>query len=153
VNHGLGVSSVLPGGANTYNVYRTGTSAFSGNVSLWVPMGIIIDQIDDSSGNWAPGSGTTGNTLYVEADPSAAGATGVSGAVFASPDGSDLVGPKIGEFTGENFEAALVDGKAVLKVAVSAFGGTGLLLADTPVVLLRNSTYTTGFVPATVINE
>lgn len=153
VTHGLGVGSVLPGGSNTYSVYRTGTGAFTSSVTTWIPMGIIIDQIDDSSGNWAPGSGTTGNTLRVEADPSAAGATGVAGSVFAAPDGSDMVGPKIGEFTGESFEAALVDGKAVLKVLVSAFGGTGLLLADTPVVLLRNADYTTGFVSATVINE
>lgn len=145
----------FPGGDSVNAASRSGGSGtFQTYAAGQFTMGVAISAIDDGAGaGWIPGVGASGNTLKVLFDPSALGATTISGSVFAAPSGSDMTGPKIGEFTGEVVEAALEDGKAVLKVPVSAFGGTGLLLTDNPVVLLRNAEYTTGYVNATVINE
>jgi hypothetical protein len=84
---------------------------------------------------------------------SAASASGVSGIVFQYPTGGNVTGTEIGEFTGKTFEASLESGQAVLKVPVADFGGTSLTTSDTPVVLVRNSTNTTGVVTAQVIEE
>lgn len=91
--------------------------------------------------------------LKVLVDSAAVAATNISGVVFAAPSGSDITGAKIGEFTGESVEAALESGQAVLKVLVTDFGGESLTTSDTPVVLFRNTDYTTGLIQATVINE
>lgn len=80
--------------------------------------------------------------------------SGVAGVVFEAPDGSDITGAKIGEFTGKSFEASLEGGLAVLKVPVSEFGGAGLTTSDTPVVFLRNATDgLSDIIFATVIQE
>lgn len=78
--------------------------------------------------------------LKVLCHSSAASATGVKGAVFAVPTGTDLTGAKIGEFTGASFEASLEGGQAVLKVAASGFGGGSLTTSDTPVVVFEGTT-------------
>ena len=98
---------------------------------------------------------TTTNTvkkLKLKIDASAAGATGISGVVWAAQAGA-IAGAEIGEFTGQTFEAALEGGQAVLKVPVSAFGGGSLTTSDTPVALVRNATNTSGIVSCTVIEE
>lgn len=80
--------------------------------------------------------------------------SGVAGAVFEAPDGSDITGAKIGEFTGKTFESSLEGGLAVLKVPVADFGGSGLTTSDTPVVFLRNTTDgLSDIISATVIQE
>lgn len=98
---------------------------------------------------------TTTNTirkLKLKVDASAAGATGISGVVWAAQSGA-IAGAEIGEFTGQTFEAVLEGGQAVLKVPVSAFGGGSLTVSDTPVALVRNATNTSGIVSCTVIEE
>lgn len=98
---------------------------------------------------------TTTNTvrkLKLKIDASAAGATGISGVVWAAQVGA-ISGAEIGEFTGQTFEVALEGGQAVLKVPVSAFGGGSLTVSDTPVALVRNATNTSGIVSCTVIEE
>lgn len=91
--------------------------------------------------------------LKLLAHSSAASASSIAGVVFNAPSGSDITGTRIGEFTGAAFEASLESGQAVLKVAVSEFGGEALTTSDTPVALVRNATYTTGAVTASVIEE
>ena len=89
--------------------------------------------------------------LRVATSASAAGATGVAGVVFAEPTGGAITGAEIGEFTGAAFEESLESGRAVLYVPVGDFGGGSLTTSSTPVVLVRNTTHTTGIVPATVV--
>lgn len=93
--------------------------------------------------------------LKVLVHESAADAAGISGAVFEAPTEGDITGEKIGEFVDQQFEssAALEDGKAVLKVPVSEFGGDSLTTSDTPVAVVRNAQFTTGAVSCTVIEE
>jgi hypothetical protein len=148
-------SSIMPGGTGCYSVRRnSGSGAFSTlSTNKHFSIGLAVSAIADGSDSWAPGTGTTGNTLKILIDPAAQGAGSITGVVFSAPSVGNIVGPKIGEFTGEQFEAALESGQAVLKVPVSSFGGTGLLQTDQPVVLVRNSTDTTGIVPATIIQE
>lgn len=98
---------------------------------------------------------TTTNTvkkLKLKIDASAAGATNISGVVWAAQVGA-IAGAEIGEFTGQTFEVALEGGQAVLKVPVSAFGGGSLTVSDTPDALVRNATNTSGIVSCTVIEE
>lgn len=93
--------------------------------------------------------------LKVTVHPSAASATGVEGVVFASSAG--IAGAEVGEFTGKTFEATTEGSgsaeRAVLKVPVTDFGGGALNVNDEVVVLVRNGTYTTGLIPATIIEE
>lgn len=149
-----GFGAAMPGGTGCYAVKRGGgTGAFTtDSASAHFSIGVKISEFL-GSGSWVPGSGTTGNTLKVLVDPAAVAATNISGVVFAAPAGGEITGAKIGEFSGESVEADLEGGQAVLKVPVADFGGTGLLLTDTPVVLFRNTDYTTGLISATVINE
>jgi hypothetical protein len=92
--------------------------------------------------------------LKLLAHADAQGDSGVAGAVWSAPAGSNITGPtKYGEFTGATFEAALEGGKAVLKVPVADFGGSALTTSDTPVALVRNATNTTGIISCTVIEE
>jgi hypothetical protein len=150
------LTGALPGGSSVRGVSRSGGSGAFSDYTATIghfTIGVAISAIDDGTGSgWIHGTGTTGNTLKITVDPSAVAAADISGVVFASPEGTNIVGAKIGEFTGEVFEVVLEDGKAILTVPVSAFGGTGLLLTDTPVVLVRNSTHTTGMVRGTVVN-
>ncbi len=95
----------------------------------------------------------SGRKLKLLAHSSAASATGIAGAVFTAPSGSDIFGDKIGEFSGKTFESSLESGQAVLKVPVVDFGGTALTVSDTPVALVRNTTNTTGAISCTVIEE
>jgi hypothetical protein len=96
-----------------------------------------------------------GLTKYLKllAHSSAASASSIAGAVFSEPAGSDIAGDKIGEFTGGAFGSLLEGGQAVLKVAVTEFGGTALTTSDAPVALVRNTSNTTGIVSCTVIEE
>lgn len=111
-----------------------------------------------SPSDWSVGDAfTTASALTkklkVKIDKSAQGATGVTGVVWAAPPPGENAGPEIGEFSGATFESALEDDKAVLKVPVSAFGGSALTTSDTPVALVRNTDHTSGIVPCTVIEE
>jgi hypothetical protein len=77
----------------------------------------------------------------------------IAGVVFEAPSGGNITGPKIGEFTGAAFESSLEGGAAVLKVAVTEFGGAALTTSDTPVAMIKNASYQTGVVSCTVIEE
>jgi hypothetical protein len=98
-----------------------------------------------------PSAVTLVKKLKVFVQSSAASTSGVAGIVFASSAG--IAGAEIGEFTGKTFEASLESGKAVLKVPVDDFGGSSLTTSDTPVVLVRTTTNTTGIISATIIEE
>lgn len=131
----LAITGLSP--ATTYKARVASTNA--GGDSAWVETATF----------------TTTNTvkkLKLKIDASAAGATNVSGVVWAAQPGA-IAGAEIGEFTGQAFEAALEGGQAVLKVPVSAFGGGSLTVSDTPVALVRNATNTSGIVSCTVIEE
>lgn len=91
--------------------------------------------------------------IKILVDASAASETSVRGVVFTFPAGSDIVGTKIGEFSGKTFDAALFEGEAQLLVHCVDFGGGSLGYGDDPVVLVRNSTYTSGIIPATLTEE
>jgi hypothetical protein len=91
--------------------------------------------------------------LKVLVHASAASATGVNGVVFAAPTGGTLAGAEIGEFTNKAFEGTLESGQAVLRVNVLEFGGSALTTSDLPVVIVRNTTHTTGIVQASIIEE
>jgi hypothetical protein len=91
--------------------------------------------------------------LRLAVHSSAQSATGIQGVVFAAPTGGNITGTEIGEFTGQTFEGSLEGGLAILKVNVLEFGGSSLTTSDTPVVLIKNTTNTTGIIPATIIEE
>ena len=96
-------------------------------------------------------------TKYVKilADSSAASATGVEVAVYNAPSGSNYVTgtTRYGSVNAQEFEASLESGNAVLKVLASDVGCDGLAAATTVAALARNTTYTTGMVSATIIEE
>lgn len=96
---------------------------------------------------------TTGNYLKILVHSSAQSASSIEGIVFAAPTGGNITGTEIGEFTGKSFSGSLENGKAVLKVLTTAFGGGSLTTSDTPVVLVRNGSNTTGVIYATIIQE
>ncbi len=83
--------------------------------------------------------------------------TGVYGDVFAAPTDGGLAGERIGRFSAQAFEASLESGEAVIKVPVSAFGGSALTTSDTPRAEFRyddaGTLKTTGLIPCTVIEE
>ena len=103
-----------------------------------------------------PGIETIIDTNYylkVLVHSSAMAATEVEGIVWEMPV-SGIVGNKIGEFAAASFEPDLdVSNNAVFKLQVRAFGGEALSLVDTPLVLLRNTTKTTGIIFATIVEE
>jgi hypothetical protein len=114
------------------------------------------------------GSSTTSNaavvallpaagTKYVKllADSSAASATGVEVVVYSAPAGSNYITgtTRYGSVNAQEFEASLESGSAVLKVLASDVGCDGLAAATTVAALARNTTYTTGMVSATIIEE
>lgn len=120
----------------------TGTIAISNGANT-VVVGMVVKV----------GSAPTVTTLKMLVHASAASATNVQGVVFQAPTGGEMTGAKIGEFSGESFEASLESGQAVLKVICSAFGGGALTTANTPVAIVRNATNTSGVVPCTIIEE
>lgn len=125
-----------------------GSLAFNTNLYLFVTKD---GGYSNASGHVVQIAGT--RKLKVFTHSSAAGATGVDIAVYAAPTTEPIHGALIGQATGQAFEASLESGQAVLKVPVAAFGGGALTTSDTPRVLARNGTYTTGNIPATVIEE
>ncbi len=78
-------------------------------------------------------SAPTTTTLKLLAHIDALGATAVKGAVFQPGTGGNLLGAKIGDFTGEAFESVAESGQAPLLVPVTSFGGGSLTVSDTPV--------------------
>jgi hypothetical protein len=98
---------------------------------------------------------TTTKYVKVFADSSAASATGVEVVVFNAPAGSNYVTgtTRYGSVNAQEFEASLESGNAVLKVLASDVGCDGLAAATTVAALARNTTYTTGMVSATIIEE
>lgn len=99
----------------------------------------------------------TTTTKYVKllADSSAASATGIEVVVFNAPSGSNYVTgtTRYGSAASKSFEASLESGNAVLKVLASDVGCDGLAASTTVAALARNTTYTTGMVEATIIEE
>jgi hypothetical protein len=99
----------------------------------------------------------TTTTKYVKilADSPAASATGVEVVVYNAPAGSNYVTgtTRYGSVNAQEFEASLESGNAVLKVLASDVGCAGLAAATTVAALARNTTYTTGMVEATIIEE
>lgn len=89
------------------------------------------------------------------ADSSAASAIGVEVVVFSAPSGSNYVTgtTRYGSASGKSFEASLESGNAVLKVPAEDVGCDGLAVSTTVAALARNTTYTTGMVEATIIEE
>lgn len=80
-------------------------------------------------------SAPTTTTLKLLAHIDALGATAVKGSVFQPGTGGNLLGAKIGDFTGEAFESVAESGQAPLLIPVTAFGGGSLTVSDTPVVV------------------
>jgi hypothetical protein len=103
-----------------------------------------------------PASAALTKKLRVAVHPSAAGAVGVEGVVY-NTDLESIVGAEIGEFSGASFSATTEGSgsseRAVLKVPVTAFNGGSLEVNAEVLVLVRNSTNTTGLIPATIIEE
>ncbi len=161
------------------NVLTTAPSGFTEVASVWTLNTTggctSVYSLNDAVSSKTPGSWTCTNQrvstihtlairpsaaalvkkLKVAVEPAAASASGVEGVVFASSAG--VAGAEIGEFTGKTFEA-LTEGagsleRAILKVPVADFGGGSLNVNDTVAVCVRNATYTTGIIPATVIEE
>lgn len=99
----------------------------------------------------------TTTTKYVKilADSPAASATGVEVVVYSAPSGSNYITgtTRYGSVNAQEFEASLESGSAVLKVLASDVGCDGLAAATTVAALARNTTYTTGMVSATIIEE
>lgn len=99
----------------------------------------------------------TTTTKYVKllADSSAASATGIEVVVFNAPSDSNYVTgtTRYGSAASKSFEGTLESGNAVLKVLASDVGCDGLAAATTVAALARNTTYTTGVVSATIIEE
>jgi hypothetical protein len=83
----------------------------------------------------------------------AIGAT-VDGVVFAAPV-SGIVGAEIGEFTGKTIAAGTGadEGKGVLLIPVTDFGGSALAVFDQPRVYLKNTTHFSPIWPGQVIEE
>lgn len=106
-------------------------------------------------------------TKYLKAllHPSAIGATDLEGIVYAAPSDSplDVCGAEIGEFGVGSPQYTFVDGSglspatdagyAVLKIPVTAFGGDALTTSDTPLLVVRNASYTSGLISCTVVEE
>jgi hypothetical protein len=87
--------------------------------------------------------------LKILAHSNAASDTGITGHVFSADESS-----YIGKFTGAAFEASLESGDAVLKVAVTEFGGSSLTTSDTPKAFIYSSTDASiGPADCTVIEE
>lgn len=133
--------------------YSDSSSPLSGTY-----VGVFAATEDNSfyGDSWEGGDLAPATTKYLKllAHSSAASATSIAGVVFSAPTGGNITGTtRYGEFTGAAFEGTLESGQAVLKVAVADFGGSALTTSDTPVALVRNSTYTTGAVSCTVIEE
>jgi hypothetical protein len=80
-------------------------------------------------------SAPTTTTLKLLAHIDALGATAVKGSVFQPGTGGNLLGAKIGDFTGEAFESVAESGQAPLLIPVTSFGGGSLTVSDTPVVV------------------
>lgn len=99
----------------------------------------------------------TTTTKYVKilADSPAASAAGVEVVVYSAPSGSNYITgtTRYGSVNAQEFEASLESGSAVLKVLASDVGCDGLAAATTVAALARNTTYTTGMVSATIIEE
>lgn len=97
------------------------------------------------------------STKYLKllADSSAASATGVEVVVYSAPGGSNYVTgtTRYGSTNGQEFEASLESGSAVLKVLASDVDCNDLAASTTVAALARNTTYTTGMVEATIIEE
>ena len=92
-------------------------------------------------------------SLRLQVEAAAASATDIVGVVFEAPDGSDITGNKVGEFTGEAFEATLESSQAVIYVPTKVFGGEYLDTNQTPVALVKNGTYTTGIIQGTIVED
>jgi hypothetical protein len=136
--------------------------ALTSGASQWVYYKSATATSDDPSQfAWSNARAATAYTILIRPSAvqylrvylhdSAAGATGIAGAVFLAPAGADITGTKVGEFTGLSFETALENNLAVLKVPLSSFNGQFLTLADTPVVVVRNGFDTSGIVTASII--
>lgn len=102
-------------------------------------------------------NGTPATTKYVKilADSPAASATGVEVVVYSAPSGSNYITgtTRYGSVNAQEFEASLESGSAVLKVLASDVGCDGLAVSTTVAAQARNTTYTTGTVSATIIEE
>ena len=91
--------------------------------------------------------------VKILAESSAVSTTGWAGVVFNTSGGSNLVGARIGEFSGQAFEGSLEGSNAVLKVTAASIGGT-LPSVGTPVmVYAQNSTKYTPVWEGVVIDE
>lgn len=106
----------------------------------------VIDDSDPDINDGGTVEVTATLKLKVLVDASAKGATGVSGIVFEEPAPGTIAGPEIGEFTDQAFEDELEDGKAVIKIPVTEFGGDMLSTEDAVAVCLRDDTHTTGII-------
>lgn len=93
--------------------------------------------------------------VKILADSSAASATGIEVVVFSAPSGGNYVtgATRYGSANAQAFEATLESGNAVLKVPAEDVGCESLAVSTTVAALARNTTYTTGIVSATIIEE
>jgi hypothetical protein len=150
VNDGSATPQVVNGwGDTSINItgYR-GSRALNTNLYLFVKNNAGLSNANGLVVQFVPTK-----YLKVLVDSSAQSATGIKGVVYQAPSGATIAGPEIGEFNSYTFSGTLESGQAVLKVPVAAFGGTSLTTSDTPVVLVKNTTHTTGIISATIIEE
>jgi hypothetical protein len=115
---------------------------------------LIQDNFTITSYTSYDGSGLV-KYLKILTDSTAASATGVEVVAYSAPAGSNYVSgtTRYGSINDQAFEASLESGQAVLKVLASDVGCDGLAVSSTIRALAQNTTYTTGMVEATIIEE
>ena len=137
-----------------------GTEDVVATVDSWDSGGVTLNYSNIGASAFqtpylAFGIQSTTKYLKILADSSAASATGVEVVAYSAPSGSNYVTgtTRYGSTNGQAFEASLESGSAVLKVLASDVGCNSLAAATTVAALARNTTYTTGMVEATIIEE
>lgn len=161
----VGTASALP---NSSTLISNNSDVTSSLTSIWSyeiqttkasVAGSLFDFTNDANTYYSTvltlKPAATTKYLKLLADSPAASATGVEVVVFSAPSGSNYITgtTRYGSANGQEFEASLESGSAVLKVLASDVGCSGLAAATTVAALAQNTTYTTGMVEATIIEE
>lgn len=129
-------SQAIPG-LSEGTTYKARVRAFNALDSDWVE---------------SPTFTTLTRKLKAVIQSTAVGDTGIAGVVFAAPSGSDIVGARLGEFTGA--AAVADDSDAAVKVTlVSITGAEALAPGDSPRVYLQSATKNSPVLTATIVDE
>jgi hypothetical protein len=150
---------------NRIGVARTGVGEFAGIIAHVAVWNKILSSAELTALRTQPPSVVATSNLIAywplvddaNADVGSGINLTVTGATLTAGNGPypqlEQAGAEIGEFTNQSFESSTEGGLAILKVPVTAFGGSSLTTSDTPVVLVQTSTHTTGLIEATIIEE